>query len=166
MWTLSVILTQSIFIRVVHPFADPEDGDACRILCLLCLLKEFTSLYEARRLSSLMKHAAVIKSQHSPWRTTAFSEGLAAMMLLSCCSMSLRWFSDGSTSLHTDYTSQNIQIHKCVTKSKPVLYKYFHYFKFSGTNISPWCRLVLHLHLLCPYWRNKPVSLTFLQTLK
>lgn len=110
--------------------------------------------------------STVIKSQHSPWRTTAFSEGLAAMMLLSCCSMSLRWFSDGSTSLHTDYTSQNIQIHKCVTKSKPVLYKYFHHFKFSGTNISPWCRLVLHLHLLCPYWKHKPVSLTFLQTLK
>lgn len=72
----------------------------------------------------------VIKSQRSPWRTTAFSEGLAAMMVLSCCSMSLRWFSDGSTSLHTDYTSQNIQIHKCVTESKPVLYKYFHYFKW------------------------------------
>lgn len=37
----------------------------------------------------------------SPWQTVALSEGLAAMTLVSCCSMSFRWFSAGSTSLNT-----------------------------------------------------------------
>lgn len=46
----------------------------------------------------------------SPWQTVGLSEGLAAVTLVSCCSMSFRWFSAGSTSLNTKIKKKREQI--------------------------------------------------------
>lgn len=109
------LLTQSIFVRVVDPFADPEDGHTGGVLGLFYK-------HNNRTKSPLEQH---LKRQGggvcrlnwggrwglSPWQMTAFSEGLAAMMLLSCCSRSFRWHSVGSGSL---WKTTTVKIHEIV----------------------------------------------------
>lgn len=150
-WKQFLVLTQSVLVRVVHPFTDPEDGDTGGIFCLFCEHINKQQVLEWKEQSSCSVESGeewrgVAWPQLSPCRITAFSEGLAARIPLSCCSMSFRWHSEGSASLHnrgkmTD-TSERRQIF-CLSNERRNLWR-----SADLPRLSPLLKLVLRFYFV------------------